>query len=179
MQEPYLGDIRMFAGNFAPRTWAFCQGQLMSIAQNSALYSLLGTIYGGDGRATFALPDLRGRVPIGQGQGPGLTNRPIGQMSGSENVTVLSTELPAHNHGFFATQQDANTSTIGSSVLLGTAKASQGTPHLYLAQSGNIPAPLASAAVGQTGGTLPHNNMMPTLTLNFVIALQGAYPSRN
>ena len=179
MQTPFLGDIRMFAGNFAPRSWAFCDGQLLSIAQNSALFSLLGTTYGGDGQTTFALPDLRGRIPIGEGNGPGLTPRVIGERAGAENVTITLTELPPHNHGFFATQENANTSTIGPSVLFGTAKASQGTPHLYLTQTGNTPAPLASAAVGFTGNTQPHNNMMPTLTLSFVIALQGIYPSRN
>jgi microcystin-dependent protein len=179
MQEPFLGDIRMFAGNFAPLNWAFCDGRLLPIAQNPALFSLLGTTYGGNGQTTFALPDLRGRIPIGEGNGPGLSPRVIGERSGTENVTLTLLNLPPHNHGFFATEAAANTSTIGPSVLLGTATANQGTPHLYLTQSGNTPAPLASAAVGFTGNTQPHNNMMPTLTLNFVIALQGIYPSRN
>ena len=133
MQEPYLGDVRMFGGNFAPRTWAFCDGRLLSISQNSALYSLLGTTYGGDGITTFALPDLRGRVPVGQGQAPGLSNYVMGQRAGTEQVTLLMSNLPSHNHGLFATQQDANTSTVGSTVLTGTAKAAQGTPHLYTA----------------------------------------------
>ncbi|HET9619224.1 MAG TPA: tail fiber protein [Pseudolabrys sp.] len=179
MQEPYLGDVRMFGGNFAPRTWAFSNGQLLSIAQNTALYSLLGTTYGGDGVVTFGLPDLRGRAPVGQGQGNGLSNRVMGEMSGQEQVTLLLSNLPGHNHGFFATQANANTSTIGPTVLLGTAVASSGTPHLYIAMQGNTAAPLSSAAVGMTGNTQPHPNMMPTLTLNFTIALQGVYPSRN
>lgn len=179
MQEPYLGDVRMFGGNFAPRTWAFCDGRLLSISQNSALYSLLGTTYGGDGITTFALPDLRGRVPVGQGQAPGLSNYVMGQRAGTEQVTLLMSNLPSHNHGLFATQQDANTSTVGSTVLTGTAKAAQGTPHLYTALASGTPTGLASAAISMTGNTQPHDNMMPTLTLNFVIALQGVYPSRN
>jgi microcystin-dependent protein len=179
MQEPYLGDVRMFCGNFAPRTWAFCAGQLLSIAQNTALYSLLGTTFGGDGVTTFGLPDLRGRAPVGQGQGTGLSNRVLGEMSGQEQVTLMLSNLPGHNHGFFATQANANTSTIGPSVLLGTATASSGTPLLYVALLGNTPAPLASAAIGLSGNSQPHSNIMPTLTLDFVIALQGIYPSRN
>jgi microcystin-dependent protein len=179
MQQPYLGDVRMFGGNFAPIQWAFCAAGLLSIAQNTALYSLLGTTFGGDGVSTFALPDMRGRIPIGQGQGPGLSNYVVGQMAGSEQVTLFLSNLPGHNHSLNATQQAANTSTIGSTVLLGTATTSSGTPHLYAPLSGNTPAPLASAAVSMSGNSQAHNNMMPTLTLNFVIALQGIYPSRN
>lgn len=177
--DPFVAEIRIFPFNFAPKGWAFCDGQILPISQNTALFSLLGTTYGGDGVVTFGLPDLRGRAPVGQGQGNGLSNRVMGEMSGQEQVTLLLSNLPGHNHGFFATQANANTSTIGSTVLLGTAVANSGTPHLYIAMQGNTAAPLSSAAVGMTGNTQPHPNMMPTLTLNFTIALQGVYPSRN
>ena len=179
MQQPYLGDVRMFGGNFAPRLWAYCDGRLLSIAQNTALYSLLGTTSGGDGVSTFALPDVRGRVPVGQGQGPGLSNYAMGEMAGTEQVTLLLSNLPPHNHSLNATQENATTSTVGATTLLGTVTTDKGVPHLYLPLSGNAATPLSSAAVGMSGNTQPHNNMMPTLTLNFVLALQGIYPSRN
>ncbi len=172
MAEPYIGQIIMAGFNFAPRNYAFCDGRLIGIAQNSALFSLLGTTYGGNGSTTFAIPDLRSRVSVHQGQGPGLQSYLIGEAIGSENVTLLSSNMPSHNH-------IANASTAGG----------QENP------SGNFPGTDTSVGalfyktspdvtmnpqmVGIAGGSQPHNNMQPYLTINFCIALYGIFPSRN
>jgi microcystin-dependent protein len=180
MTQPYLGEIRMFGGNFAPRSNALCAGQLMSIAQNSALFSLLGTAYGGNGTQTFALPDLRGRVPINQGNGPGLTPRVIGEQAGSENVTILQTTTPAHNHVVNATTDIGN--LTGPSEKAIPAEPTDGTNPgtLYVVPPNTItPVAMAPQAVTLTGGSQPHTNMMPTLCITFIIALQGIFPSRN
>jgi microcystin-dependent protein len=172
MSEPYVGEIRMFAGNFAPRGYASCDGQLLAISQNDALFSLLGTIYGGDGRTTFGLPDLRGRLPIHVGQGPGLSSRPIGQRSGAENVTLTTAGLPAHTHAT-SVSTEAGTQTNPSGAQL----AASPTVRVF----SPLPASLAmdSAAVTSVGGGQQHNNVMPYTCITFIIALVGIYPSRN
>src|SRR5690242_1966413 len=172
--DPFLGEIRLFGFNFAPTGWALCQGQLMSIAQNSALFSLLGTQFGGDGIQTFALPDLRGRVPLGQGQGPGLTPRVVGEQSGQENHTLLTAEMPAHNHPVSANQNANSVSPAGCMP----SNDSRGTPYnVYAtASDGTVMSP---AMIGLTGGNQPHNNMQPNLCINYCIALNGIYPSRS
>jgi microcystin-dependent protein len=184
MSEPFIGEIVLFAGNFAPRNWAFCQGQILSIAQNTALFSILGTTYGGNGQTTFALPDLRGRVPIGTGQGPGLSPRNLGEMAGSETQTLLITEMPAHNHTvtttLTGTSATANQGSPGDGIL-----ATSSTLSLYVRSNINPPLnrPLAagglSSTAGVSGGGQPHNNMQPYLGLNYIIALFGIFPSRN
>ena len=178
MSNPYLGEIRMFAGNFAPRGFALCQGQLLAISQNDTLFALIGTTYGGDGQVTFGLPDMRSRLPINQGQGPGLSSYVIGQMSGTESVTLIAQQMPSHSHSLSATtataSQPAPTSTSFPATLLGTAE-------LYAIPGTN---PLKQGAlnpnsVSATGGNQPHNNLMPILAINFIIALEGVFPSRN
>jgi microcystin-dependent protein len=178
MSNPFLGEIRMFAGNFNPRGWAFCRGQLLSIAQNDALYVLLGTIYGGDGQTTFGLPDLQGRLPINQGQGPGLSSYAIGQKAGTESVTLTVQQMPAHTHLLSATtatgSQPAPTNTSFPATLLGTAE-------LYAIPGAN---PLKTGAmntnsISSQGGNQAHENRMPSLVINFIIALEGVFPSRN
>ena len=173
MSDPFLGEIRMFGGNFAPRNWALCDGQLLSISSNSALFSLLGTIYGGDGRTTFALPDLRGRVPIHVGSGPGLTNRPIGEKAGVENVTISAAQLPTHTHPMGASSRAGDsaspTGAVPAAVPL-TARYSTSP-----AAAGNE---MNAAAVGSAGGSQPHDNLQPFQCVNFIIAVAGIYPSR-
>jgi microcystin-dependent protein len=170
----------MFAGNFAPRNNAQCNGQLMAIQQNTALFSLLGTNYGGNGVQTFALPDLRGRLPINQGNGPGLTPRVIGETGGSENVTILQTTMPQHNHVVNATTDIGN--LTGPSDKAIPAEPTDGTNPgtLYVAPPpATVPSPLNVQAVSLTGGSQPHQNMMPSLAITFIIALNGIFPSRN
>lgn len=176
MSEPFIGEIRMFAGNFAPRGWAFCDGSLLSIASNSALFSILGTTYGGNGQTTFALPDLRGRVPLHPGQGPGLTPRVLGEQGGTENVTLLQTQMPAHNHVLHAS--NAQGDSVGpegavSAVILETS----GAPlNGYSTQPNTTMNP---QAISTAGGSQPHANMQPYTAVNFIIALVGIYPSHN
>ena len=172
MSEPFVGEIRMFAGNFAPVGWAFCDGQLLAVSQNDALFSLLGTIYGGDGRTTFGLPDLRGRVPIHAGSGPGLTPRNLGSKGGAENVTLTTSQLPSHNHTVPASGAGANSGTPTGRVSANTAPTNVYSTSLATNQTMN------NAAVSQTGGSQSHTNLMPTLCVNFIIALFGIYPSR-
>jgi microcystin-dependent protein len=172
MSEPFVGEIRMFAGNFAPQGWAFCDGQLLAVSQNDALFSLLGTIYGGDGRTTFGLPDLRGRIPVHAGSGPGLSLRTIGQIGGAENVTLTQNQLPAHNHEMAASGDLGSQSNPANNLL---ARISNND--LY---SGDPPdAALSSQAIGAAGGSQSHTNLMPYLCINFIIALFGIYPSRH
>ena len=178
MSNPFLGEIRMFAGNFAPRGFALCAGQLLAISQNDALYALIGTTYGGDGQVTFGLPDLRGRLPINQGQGPGLSNYVIGQMAGTESVTLTVPQMPGHSHTLFATtatgSQPAPTVTSFPATLIGTAT-------LYAIPGTNTLTQNAMNAnsVTSQGGNQPHENRMPALVINFIIALEGVFPSRN
>lgn len=176
--DPLLGEIMMFAGNFAPRGWAFCDGQLLPIAQNDALFSLLGTTYGGDGRTTFALPDLRGRAPIHAGNGPGLSNYQLGWRGGAETTTLSISNLPSHNHTLNASEQPATTAEPLNNYLphgeTGRVEAKEYvTPPPYSLVS------LNNESIGYTGGSQPFNNVMPFLTINFCIALQGIFPSRS
>jgi len=171
--DPLLASIIIFAGNFAPRGWALCQGQILSISQNTALFSLLGTTYGGDGRTTFALPDLRGRVPIQNGQGPGLSNYELGQSGGTETTTLLLTNLPQHNHPLNAVSDAGTTSEPAGAYLSNT-----GALDKEYNASGTL-VTMSAGAIGQVGGSVPFNNVQPYLTLNFIIALQGIFPSRN
>lgn len=176
--EPFIGQIMMFAGNFAPRGWALCNGQLLPIAQNTALFSILGTTYGGDGKTTFALPDLRGRFPMSSGNGPGLTPRPLGEKSGSESVTLTVANMPAHNHSLSGNAEDG-TSSSPEGGLLSAVSASDASniPRIY-GQSTRV-VPLAASSVGATGGSQPVGTMPPFEVVNFMIALEGIYPSRD
>jgi microcystin-dependent protein len=171
-QEPYLGEIRWVGFNFAPRGWALCNGQLLPISQNTALFSLLGTTYGGDGQTTFALPDLRGRVPIGMGQGPGLTDRELGETGGAEAVMLTEAELPSHPHQAMGTSNPAIASSPAGNVWGRTRRLTQ----LY-GPDANLMS-MSASAIEATGGDQPHENMPPFLTLTCIIALEGIFPSR-
>ena len=176
--EGYLAQIIMFAGNFAPNGWAFCQGQILSIAQNTALFSLLGTTYGGNGQTTFALPDFRGRVPVGTGQGPGLPNVDLGEASGTNTNTILTSNMPSHSHTTTVNVavSDANANSAeGEGKILGTPLANIFVPANNA--SGNMGGVTVTAA--PIGGNQPINNMQPYTGMNFVICLEGIYPSRN
>jgi len=174
MADPFVAEIRMFPFNFPPTGWAFCNGQLLPISQNTALFALLGTVYGGDGKSTFALPDLQGAAAMHPGQGSGLSLRDLGEMSGVESITLLVSEIPVHTHTVMADHLDPADVTIPA-------------PTRVLAQSQNVFAyqpsnanltPMAFQALPPAGGSLPHNNMQPYLTLNFCIAMQGIFPQR-
>jgi microcystin-dependent protein len=171
MSEPFIGEIRMFSGNFAPRGWAFCNGQLMPISQNTALFSLLGTIYGGDGRSTFALPDLRGRVPLHAGQGSGLSDYPLGSRGGSEQVALTVEQLPAHSHALLASDSEGNQRSPANHALA--------TPEESLIYSAAEPTvAMAKGAIAPTGNGQPHENRPPYLAVNYIIALFGIFPAR-
>jgi microcystin-dependent protein len=175
--EPFLGMIAMFGFNFAPRGWAFCNGQSMSIAQNSALFSLLGTTYGGNGTTTFNLPNLQSRVPIGMGTGPGLSNYQIGQQGGSETVTLISTEMPQHNH-LMTASGDGPTQATATGASLASQGRTGGTMPIIYASGATTPVNMASTT-SIAGGSQPHNNMQPYLAINYSIATTGIFPSRN
>lgn len=171
MADPFVAEIRIFPFNFAPKGWAFCDGQLLPLSQNTALFSLLGTTYGGDGKSNFALPDLQGRAPMHPGQGPGLSLHDLGETGGSETVTLLESEIPVHGHTLLASPEIGEDRTAsGESLAVSTGGA------LYTAQTNVVQ--MAATALPPTGGEQPHNNMMPYLTLNFCIALQGVFPPR-
>lgn len=174
MASPFLGEIRMFAGNFAPRGWAFCNGQILSIAQNTALFSLLGTTYGGNGQTTFALPNLQGRVPVHWGQGPGLSPYNLGQQTGQESVTLLQTQLPAHTHPLNAIAGGGNQASPAGNL---PAVESTGTSLNYASGAPTIT--MNPLAVGATGSSQPVPVVQPCLAVSFIIALQGIFPSRN
>ena len=182
MSEPFIGEIQMFGFNFAPRGWATCDGQLLPIAQNSALFSLLGTTYGGDGRTTFGLPDLRGRVAIHMGQGPGLSNRTIGSRSGSESETLGVNQIPSHSHVASsvanAVTPAGNSNDAAGNFWADDAGVSSGTYHTGPANA-TMDAAAITTSVQSTGGGQAHNNMQPYLTVNFCIALTGLFPSRS
>ena len=172
MSEPFVGEIRMFAGNFAPRGWSFCDGQLLTISQNDALFSLLGTVYGGDGRSTYGLPDLRGRIPIHVGSGPGLTSRRLGSKVGQEKVTVTVNQLPSHRHDWKASSGVAKQTQPGGNAL------AQPSANLYIQNPSNF-ANMGSNSITNVGGSRDHTNLQPALCVHFIIALFGIYPSRN
>jgi microcystin-dependent protein len=182
MSNPFLGEIRVFAGNFSPRSWAFCRGQLLPISQNDALYALLGTTFGGDGQVTFGLPDTQGRVVIGQGTGPGLSSYIVGQESGTESVTLTSNQLPQHTHSMLAYVTPATTSNPTNAVLAQTGITYPGSQIqnslFYLSGTANT-AGLPADTIQAAGGNQPHDNNMPGLVLNYIIALEGIFPSRN
>lgn len=202
MSEPFIGEIRMVGFNFAPRGWAFCQGQLLSIAQNSALFSLLGTTYGGNGQTTFGLPDLRGRVPVGQGSGPGLQPVVQGEMAGTQTVTLNSTQMPVHNHiaqftppATPVTAQVNVTDTVGTlrtaagNLLAQTPGAGPASALIYAPADSPVSGQLSgvsltgpiggSVTVAAAGGSQPFSVLQPYLGINFIIALEGIFPSRN
>jgi microcystin-dependent protein len=173
MPEPYLGEIRLFAGNFAPDGWAFCDGSVLAISQNDALFALIGTTFGGDGNVTFALPDLRGRVPIHAGPGPGLTRRTPGDSGGAETVSIQTADLPAHDHTFLASASAADQEAPAPDRVF----AASTLVDAYA--NGNPNVGLANASVTAIGGTQPHDNVMPSACVNFIIALSGIYPPRS
>jgi microcystin-dependent protein len=169
--EPFLGEICLYPYNFAPRGWAFCSGQILPIAQNTALFSLLGTTYGGNGQTTFALPDLRGRCAISSGQGPGLSSYSLGEVNGVENVTLLGTQIPIHSHTVAAVDDDA---TVG--IPTGALMANIGAKGY---SKGAANTQMSPTMIGGGGGNQPHENRQPLLVLNYCIALEGIFPSRN
>jgi microcystin-dependent protein len=179
--EGTIAEIRMFAGNFAPRGWFLCQGQILSIAQNTAFFSLLGTTYGGNGQTTFAIPDFRGRMAVGTGQGPGLANIDLGEIAGTPSVTLTTGNLPAHNHPLTgAVTQQANNDNSGLTDTPGNARL--GAANVFTTASDALVnmAPLVSTlADGITGGSQPFSNMCPYEGMNFIICAEGIYPSRN
>ena len=170
--DPFVAEIRIFPFNFAPKGWAFCDGQILPLSQNTALFSLLGTTYGGDGKSNFALPNMQGNAPMHPGQGPGLSLHDLGETGGSETVSLLESEIPSHSHAMRADILDiADTNVV--SIAASYALSSGGT--LYQAAGGAL---LNDNAIAPAGGDQPHNNLQPYLTLNFCIALQGVYPPR-
>ena len=172
MSDPFVAEIRMFGFNFAPKGWAFCDGQLLPISQNTALFSLLGTFYGGDGKSTFALPDLQGATPLSQGQLNGGSEYFLGQASGSDSITLLTSEMPVHTHSLNAhTPDQADLLTPTANSVLGKANPGNG----YNTSNSGI-TNMSFQALTPAGGSLPHNNMMPFLTVNFCIAMQGVFP---
>ena len=171
----FLAEVRIFGFNFAPTGWAFCNGQLIPISQNTALFSLVGTFYGGDGKSTFALPNLQGSAAMSPGQGPGLSAHFLGEQSGSETVTLLQSEMPIHTHNILASPQPSGVSAPANDRML--SRGFGGSP--FKQQPFTNQVSMAAQQVGIAGGDFPHNNMMPYLTLNYCIALQGVFPARN
>ena len=170
--DPWIGEIALVPYNFAPRGWAMCDGQLLPIAQNTALFSLLGTTFGGDGQTNFALPDLRGRAPIHAGQGPGLANRSLGENGGNENVALNESQIPSHTHQAMASSFNGISDSPANAV---PARDPSGTPQYGAAAN----TPMGTGAIAATGGSQPHDNMPPFLVMNYVIALEGIFPSRS
>jgi microcystin-dependent protein len=173
MSDQFVAEIRIFPFNFPPTGWAFCDGQLMPISQNTALFALLGTVYGGDGKSTFALPDMQGNAPMQPGQGQGLTDRFLGEQSGVESITLLNSEIPVHTHTMRAVSQPGDLADPTGRAI---ARASSGNPFQNVTNTNVVQ--MAFQGLAPAGGGLPHNNMQPYLTLNFCIALQGIFPQR-
>jgi microcystin-dependent protein len=179
MADPYIGEIRIFAGNFAPNGWFFCNGQLLPISQYSALFSILGVQYGGNGTTNFGLPNLQGSVPVGSGDGPGLTPRIVGEMGGSDNVSLLSTEMPAHNHRPMGYATDGTTTAPAGDVWAQTSVSGRhGVTPVALFNT-TPDTPMSPMALGVNGSSMPHNNMQPFLGLNFIICYNGDFPQRS
>ena len=172
MADPFVAEIRIFPFNFAPKGWAWCDGQLMPLSQNTALFSLLGTTYGGNGKSNFALPDLQGRAPMHPGQGPGLSLHDLGETGGSETVTLLESEIPAHSHAFMGSNQVGDTPVVAGSYIART------TFNMFQSVTNQNLVATAPQALTPAGGDQPHNNMQPYLTFYFCIALQGVFPPR-
>ena len=173
MADPFVAEIRIFGFNFAPQGWAFCDGQLLPISQNTALFSLLGTTYGGNGQSTFALPNMQGSAPMHPGQGPGLSLYDLGETGGSETVTLLSSEMPNHNHGLGVSQGD------GNEISPNNQQFATGIGGVATYAPAGATTPLDANVISIMGGDQPHNNMQPYLTLNFCIAMQGVFPPRS
>jgi microcystin-dependent protein len=171
MAQPYVGEIRMFAGNFAPAGWMFCEGQLLPISENETLFQLIGTTYGGDGQSTFGLPDLRGRTPVHQGSGLGLSSYALAQSGGVEQVTLTTQQIPVHSHPLLATSNIANSSSPTDSIVAQSSAAS-----LFLEDVPDVS--LAPNAIGPDGGSQPHNNLQPYLAVSYIISLFGIFPSQ-
>jgi microcystin-dependent protein len=172
--DPFVAEIRIFPFNFAPKGWAFCDGQLLPISQNTALFSLLGTVYGGDGKSNFALPNLQGCAPMHPGQGPGLSLRDLGETAGSETVTLLASEMPAHTHNLVAAANPALVKLPSPNVSLARSRSA----NAYQTNTSQNLVSMAQEAITPTGGDQPHNNLQPYLTFNFCIAMQGVFPPR-
>ncbi|MCU1265472.1 MAG: phage Tail Collar domain protein [Acidobacteria bacterium] len=173
MSQPYVGEIRMFGGNFAPAGWAFCQGQLMPISENDVLFQLIGTTYGGDGQETFALPDLQGRVPIHQGQGSGLQNYQIGEQGGSESVTLTTQTIPAHSHPALCIGGGGNASNPAGGLWAGS------DVNQYAAVAPDTTMGSPPIPTSPTGGSQPHENMIPFTCISYILSLFGIFPSQN
>ena len=174
MSDPFIGQIRMFAGSFAPVGWAFCDGSVLNVSANPALFSILGSIYGGDGRTTFGLPDLRGRVPVHEGSGLGLTARALGAKGGSETVTLTANQIPSHNHTVAAVSSNGNQ---GSPV--GNLPGAEAVANHDVWSDADADGTMKSTMIGNTGGSRSHTNLQPFQVVHYIIALVGTYPSRN
>ncbi|MBC8162711.1 MAG: phage tail protein [Roseiflexaceae bacterium] len=174
MTEPFVAEVRIFPFNFAPEGWAFCDGQLLPLSQNTALFSLLGTTYGGNGQSTFALPNLQGNAPMHPGQGPGLSLHDLGEASGTETVTLLESEMPAHAHALSASAEAADVNAPGPLMVLARSRSARA----YQTNASANLVSMSPQALAPAGGSLPHTNMQPYLTLSFCIALQGIFPPR-
>jgi microcystin-dependent protein len=185
MSNQFLAEIRIVPFQFAPQGWAFCDGQILPLSQNTALFSLLGTTYGGDGKSNFALPNLQGMAPMQQGQGPGLSLRDLGESSGVPNVTLIQSEIPVHTHTLQATvttgtsASPSNTNELAFANAAGGKQGGGSVVNYYSTNTGSPNAILNPAGISVAGGSLPHNNMMPFLVLNYIIALQGVFPARS
>lgn len=172
MSQPFIGEIRMFGANFPPAGWAFCDGQLIPIAENDALFTLIGTTYGGDGQETFALPNLQSRVPMHAGTGPDGVTYQLGEAAGVESVTLTINQIPIHNHAFIASN------TVATSQLPGGNVAAQGAGGAQIYTSASSPLPISPQTLGPTGGSQPHENLQPYLCISFIISLFGIFPSQ-
>ncbi len=179
MSSPFIGEIRLMSFNFAPRNWALCNGQILAISQNQALFSLLGTTYGGNGTTNFALPNLQARLPIHFGTGPGLSPYVMGQVGGAITITLNSTQMPSHSHVLNATSAAASTKTIGNTVLPAAPTAANASLYAIPGSPALEPQGMATGTIASSGGSQPHNNLMPSLVVSFAICLQGIFPSRN
>ena len=171
MAQPYIGEIRLFAGNFAPAGWAFCDGQLMPISENDALFTLIGTTYGGDGQETFAMPNLQSRIPIHQGTGPGLTGKIIGEMAGTEAETLTIQQIPTHNHAFLASTDPGSIVTPGGNML-----ATSNAVTVFRPLASNPATAMNAQSITPVGGSQPHDNLHPFLAINYIISLFGLFP---